>query len=231
MKSNHFFEEKFMRITKYIHSCLLIEKEADKILFDPGKFSFAEGKVKPGQFNDLSAIILTHCHPDHIDDDSLKEIIDNNQAAVVLANTEIAGKLAEKDITVEVFETGTRTVGNFSLEAFDAPHEKLLADEIPQNTAYIVDKIFVHPGDSLSASVLERSGTKILALPIMAPWETELQTFEFAKKMSPKFVVPIHDGYAKDFFLESRYQTFLKFLKRENIEFQWMNNAGDFFEV
>ncbi len=36
-----------MKITKYIHSCLLLEKDTDKILFDPGKFSFAEGKVKP----------------------------------------------------------------------------------------------------------------------------------------------------------------------------------------
>jgi hypothetical protein len=46
-----------------------------------------------------------------------------------------------------------------------------------------------------------------------------------------KYNVPIQDGYAKDFFLESRYQTFQKFFKRENIEFQWMNKAGDFFEI
>jgi len=42
---------------------------------------------------------------------------------------------------------------------------------------------------------------------------------------------PIHDGYAKEFFLESRYQNFQKFLKKENIEFQWMSNAGDYFEI
>ena len=34
-----------MRISKYIHACLLVEKGADKILFDPGKFSFIEGLV------------------------------------------------------------------------------------------------------------------------------------------------------------------------------------------
>ena len=220
-----------MKITKYIHSCLLLEKGGDKILFDPGLFSFAEGKVKPNQFKDLTAIILTHCHPDHIDDASLKQIIENNRNVVVLANSEIQSKLAEKEIEVEKFETGTRKVGSFNLEAFDAPHEKLLADELPQNTAYVVDDIFVHPGDSLAESIFEKKGTKILALPLMAPWETELQTFEFAKKMSPQQVVPIHDGYAKDFFLESRYQTFLKFLKRENIEFLWMNKPGDFVDA
>ncbi len=220
-----------MKITKYIHACLLIEDDADKILFDPGLFTFVEGKVKPSQFKDLSAIILTHCHPDHIDDDSLKEIIENNPGAKILANAEIREKLAVKNIQVEIFESGTQTFGSFKLEAVDAPHEKILADEIPQNTAYIINETIVHPGDSLSENVLKFANTKILALPMMAPWETELQAFDFAKKMSPQFVVPIHDGYVKDFFLESRYLAMQKFLKRENIEFQWMSAAGDVFEI
>lgn len=220
-----------MKITKYIHSCLLLEKDNDKILFDPGLFSFVEGKVKPSQFQDLTAIVITHNHPDHIDNESLRQIIENNPNAVVIANGEIQAKLAEKDIKIEKFEIGTRQIGSFNVEAVDAPHEKLLADEIPQNTAYIVDEVFLHPGDSLSENMYAKKNTRVLALPLMAPWETELQTFEFAKKMSPQQVVPIHDGYAKDFFLESRYQTFLKFLKRENIEFLWMNKAGDFLEI
>ena len=220
-----------MRITKYIHSCLVIEKGSDKILFDPGVFSFVEGKVKPDQFQSIQAIILTHNHPDHIAPDALKEIINNNPQATVLANSEIVGKLAEKDITAEVFETGQRSVAGFMLKAFDAPHEKILADELPQNTAYTIDDNILHPGDSLSKNLYELKGTPILCLPVMAPWETELQTFEFAKKLAPQHVVPIHDGYAKDFFLESRYQTFDKFLTKEGIKFQWMSAAGDYFEA
>lgn len=219
-----------MRITKYIHSCLLIEKDADKILFDPGLFTFVEGIVKPSQFQNLSAIVLTHNHPDHIDADSLKQIVENNANAVVLANSEIIEKLAEKNIEAETFESGTRTIASFVLEAIDAPHEKILADESPQNTAYLIDDIILHPGDSLSVNLYSKKNTPILLLPIMAPWETELQTFEFAREMSPQYAVPIHDGYVKDFFLESRYENFSKFLKRENIEFQWMSKAGDFFE-
>lgn len=220
-----------MKITKHIHACLLIEKGASRILFDPGLFSFVEGKVKPDQFKDLDGIILTHCHPDHIDDDSLKIIIENNPKAVVLANSEIVEKLGEKHIAVEVFEEGARTVGDFSIEAFDAPHEKLLADEIPQNTTYVIDNLLIHPGDSLAERVFQKAGTKVLALPMMAPWGTELQVYDFAVKMRPEFVVPIHDGYVKDFFLKSRYETMQKFLKRESIEFQWMNAPGDYFET
>ena len=220
-----------MRITKYIHSCLEIEKGSDKILFDPGKFSFLDGSVKPDQFQNIRAVIVTHKHPDHIDADALKKILENNENAVVLANSEIVKMLAEKDISAEVFEEGKRSIANFEIEAFDAPHEKLLADEIPQNTAYIVDEKILHPGDSYHKNLYERRNTQILCLPTMAPWATELQTYDFAKEMSPEYIVPIHDGYSKDFFLEMRYENYDKFFKKDNIQFQWMNKAGDYFEL
>ena len=217
-----------MRITKYIHSCLVIEKGADKLLFDPGHFSFVEGQVKPNDFTDIAGILLTHCHPDHIDDDALEEIIDKNPHAVILANSEIVRALAKKEIEAEIFETGKRTINSFVIEAFDAPHEAILADSVPQNTAYLIDETILHPGDSLSKSLYSLKNTKILCLPLMAPWETEMQTFEFAKQLAPESVIPIHDGYVKEFFLQSRYETFKKFLGRENINFQWMNKPGDY---
>ncbi len=219
-----------MKITKYIHSCLLIEHENDKILFDPGHFSFVEGKVKPSQFKDITAILLTHCHPDHIDDDALAEIIENNPGVQLLANSEITGKLEKKDITAEIFEHGKRIVGSFEIEAFDAPHEAILADEIPQNTAYVINGSILHPGDSLSKNLYHLKGMEVVCLPMTAPWETELQTFDFAKQLAPKRIVPIHDGYVKDFFLHSRYLAFQNFLRRENIIFHWMNKEGDYAE-
>ena len=220
-----------MKITKYIHSCLVIEKGSDRILFDPGLFTFAEGLVKPSQFENIQAIIITHKHPDHIDADSLKQILDNNKTAVVLANSDIAKMLSEKGIAAEVFETGERSVAGFTIEALEAPHEAILADELPQNTAYVIEKTILHPGDSYSSALYERKGTPVLCLPTMAPWTTELRTFEFAVEMSPQHVVPIHDGYSKDFFLESRYQNFKKNFDAKNINFQWMSSPGDFFEL
>lgn len=220
-----------MRISKYIHSCLLVEKGADKILFDPGKFSFVEGLVKPDQFEHLSAVILTHQHPDHVDDDALAKILDNNSSAVVLTNTQIQTRLAAKEIAAQVFETGARTVGGFKLEAFDAPHAPILGSEPPQNTAYVVDGQLLHPGDSFADSLLARKETQTLALPIMAPWTTELEVAEFARRMSPRTIIPIHDGYAKDFFLQSRYENFQKHFSQQGVQFQWMNKPGDFVDL
>ena len=220
-----------MKITKYIHSCLQIEKGSDCILFDPGKFTFAEGLVKPAQFQNIQAIIITHKHPDHIDGESLKEIIKNNETADVFGNTNVVKMLKEKNIEAKVFESGEITVSSFVIEALDAKHEPILADELPQNTAYIVDGKILNPGDSYDKRLFERKGISVLCLPTMAPWATEKQTFDFAVNMSPKFIVPIHDGYSKDFFLESRYQNFKKYFDQNNIQFEWMNDVGDYFEA
>ncbi len=220
-----------MRISKYIHSCLLVEKGMDKILFDPGKFSFVEGLVKPEQFENLSAIIFTHQHPDHLDDDALRQIVDNNPSALILTNAEIQARLAQKGIAAEVFESGTRSLGSFALAALDAPHAPILGSATPQNTAYVIDDRLLHPGDSFAASLDARKNTAVLALPLMAPWTTELEVAEFARRIRPQHVIPIHDGYAKDFFLRQRYENFQKHFSQQGVHFQWMNKPGDFFEI
>jgi L-ascorbate metabolism protein UlaG (beta-lactamase superfamily) len=220
-----------VRVSKYIHSCLLVEKGQDKILFDPGKFSFVEGLVKPGQFENLAAVILTHYHPDHIDENALKIILENNPGADLFCNEEIKDKLAEKGIESNVFEKGERAIREFSVEAMDASHAAILGSIPPQNTAYIVDGIFLTPGDSFAPGLEERRGVQILALPVMAPWTTELAVAALAERMSPRLVVPIHDGFVKDFFLKQRYENFEKYFSKQGIEFRPLVGPGDSVEI
>lgn len=78
-----------MRVAKYVHSCVLIEEDGERLLFDPGRFSFVEGRVSPDQFADVSTIVLTHNHPDHIDVAALKRILDLSNAALI-GNSEVA---------------------------------------------------------------------------------------------------------------------------------------------
>jgi L-ascorbate metabolism protein UlaG (beta-lactamase superfamily) len=215
-----------MRIRKYIHSCLLVETKGARILFDPGKFSFLDGAVKAESFRDLSAVVLTHQHPDHMDDQSLKTIVKTNPSAAVLANMQIREQLGKSGIEVEVFESGTRQVGGCTLEAIGAEHAEILNAERPQNVAYVVDGRLLHPGDSFDHSLDGRKGIELLALPLMAPWNTELAVAEFALRLAPKIAFPIHDGYAKDFFLASRYENFSKYFARHGIEFVPLKEPG-----
>jgi L-ascorbate metabolism protein UlaG (beta-lactamase superfamily) len=49
-----------MKISKYIHSCILVESKKERLLIDPGPFTFIEGKVKAGDFKGLTTILFTH---------------------------------------------------------------------------------------------------------------------------------------------------------------------------
>lgn len=223
-------EATILRVSKYIHSCLLVAKGGDRILFDPGKFTFAENQVLADDFTDLSAIIITHGHPDHCDLDALEAIVKGNPSAVVLTNSEVNWQLTKKGIESEVFESGVRTVGGFEVEAFDATHAPLLGAPTPQNTAYRVDRALLNPGDSFDPRLDALRGTPLLALPVMAPWSKELEVADFVRRLSPKRIIPVHDGYAKAFFLEQRYANFRKLFAAQGIEFESMDDIGDLIE-
>jgi len=219
-----------MRIYKYIHSCLLVEEGEDKILFDPGVFSFIEGKVHPEAFKDVTTIIITHQHPDHVDISALKDIVAKSGATVV-TNTEGKKALEKENIATTVFEEGNYQTKNFTIRALAAQHERILSSTLPQNTAYIINDTFLNPGDSFASHLSSLKGIKVLALPVMAPWNTELAVAQFAEMIAPQMVIPVHDGYAKDFFLKQRYENYGKYFSPLGIKFQPMSKPGDVVDI
>ena len=219
-----------MRISKYIHSCLLVEEGDDKILFDPGIYSFVEGKVSPATFKDVSTVVITHSHPDHVDIPSLKKILANSKASVV-TNTEGKTALEKEQIQAIVLEEGDYQTRNFTLHAIAATHEKILAPTLPQNTAYVVNGMLLNPGDSFASHLSTLKGIKALALPVMAPWTTDVEMAQFARTMAPQIVIPVHDGYVKDFFLKLRYDVYESYFSSLNITLQRMYNPGDAVEL
>src|SRR6187431_353515 len=100
-----------MKITKLLHSCLLLEKDDDRILFDAGKFSFLEDGARPADLMNLKAVIITHSHPDHMDDEAIAAIMRNNPDAALMGNAGIASALQPKGLTVQLFEEGSRQIG------------------------------------------------------------------------------------------------------------------------
>ncbi len=221
---------KDMRISKYIHSCLLVEEGGEKILFDPGVFSFIEQKVRPETFKDVSTIILTHQHPDHVDMNALKSILAESGASVI-TNSEGKTALAKENIDVRVVEEGSYATKNFTIRALSAQHEKILSPTLPQNTAYILNDVFLNPGDSFASLLSPLKGIQVLALPVSAPWTTEIAVAEFAQMIAPQMVIPIHDGYLKDFFVKQRYQNYTQNFTPLGIAFQSMGHPGDSVDI
>jgi L-ascorbate metabolism protein UlaG (beta-lactamase superfamily) len=218
-----------MKISKHIHSCLTFEHEGEKLLFDPGLFTFLEGRVRPDQFADVATIVITHEHPDHLNVKALKEILALSQARLI-SNRGVAAVLRPEGIEVELHEEGTLEAGPFTLKALETAHQPILVPG-PPHTSYLVNDRVLNPGDSFDPALLAWKGIETLILPIMAPFLTEVEAVAFARRMEPRQVLPVHDGYAKDFFVKSRQEAYEGALKNFDIRFHKLAEVGGGVEL
>ncbi|MEO8885830.1 MAG: MBL fold metallo-hydrolase [Mucilaginibacter sp.] len=215
-----------MKISKYLHSCLVFKEDGYKLLIDPGKFTFAEGIVKPEHFADVNSIIITHIHPDHLDTENLT-IIAKLSGASILANEQVGEKLTEANIPFELLCNGTQQLGPFKLEAFTVVHELILDNPLPLMTGLLINDKVLHPVDSIEDSLLKYKGVELLLMVTMAPFTTEPRIAAFADKLQPKQILPVHDGYAKEFFIKQRYQAYTKHFDKQGIKFHQIYQPGD----
>jgi len=219
-----------MKISKYLHSCLVFEQDGYKLLFDPGKFSFAEGLVSPEMFADVDGIIITHIHPDHLDVDILEKVITISHAPVY-TNGQVGKVLAKHNIPHTVWIDGVYNLGPFKLQAITVNHELILDNPLPQMTGFIINDRVLHPVDSMEDALLKYKGIELLIMVTMAPFTNELRIADFADKLQPKQILPVHDGYAKDFFIEQRYAAYEKHFEKRGIKFNKVYKVGDSIDL
>lgn len=236
-----------MRIQKYLHSCLLVSEGDEKLLIDPGTFSFVEGKVKPEHIEAVDVLLLTHEHSDHYYPDAVRTIAAKGQPRIVLRRSApssadippfarniiithqpLAELLTKEDMKSEITSAGeTLRHGPFTIQAVRAPHGALPVPK-PENLGYLINKVLFHPGDSLEFSLSE--SPKVLALPVTAPWLTLKQALDTAIRAKPEIVIPIHDAIMKDFMLERIYAMCKKILAEHDIAFHPLK-LGEVFEI
>ncbi len=217
-----------MKIYKYFHSCVLLDDGQTRILFDPGDYCFLNGRAKPEEFVGIDAVVITHPHADHMDLNALRTIIAGNKPKII-SNREAGELLSKEGIGILESENQEWKIGNFTIKAVAAKHEDVLR-AIPENTAYLVNDIFLHPGDSLDERLYSLK-VKVLALPIVAPWGKVTEFAEFAKNIKPEIVVPIHDGIAIDAFLENSYKMWQQYFSGLGIRFVPLKNKQEFLEI
>ena len=203
-----------MIIKKYLHSCLLIEEAGKKLLFDPGTFSFIEKHLKPEDIGPVDVILLTHSHPDHYFPDALKAI----KSPRIIASEEICELLKKEGLPHEPIRAGEeKRAAGFKIRALDAPHGQMPI-AVPHNLAFLINDKLLNPGDSIDVKGIDKC--EILALPVAAPWLTLVNALEFAKRLKPKAVIPIHDMVVASFFIDRMYSIMVQpALQKEGISF------------
>ena len=177
-----------MKIKKYGHSCLLIEEGTLRVLTDPGSWN-----VFPDEEN-IDAILITHEHGDHLDIEQLRTILQKNPEAKVISHTSVGKVLEESNIPYTGISDGESiSIKEVSIESFGTKHACFYED-MPnmQNTGYLIaEKLFI-TGDALHD--IPSRPIEILALPCGGPWMRLSEGIEYAKKLNPKIVFPVHDA-------------------------------------
>ncbi len=178
-----------MRITKFGHSCLLIEEEGAQILIDPGVWS--QGFL---ELENLDAILITHEHPDHCDFESLNKLLARNPRAVIYTNSGVGKKLGDAGVAFTLLEDDQKQeVNGVMIEGFGSDHA-LIHKTIPliRNTGYMIGGRFFYPGDTVTN--IPSKPVEILALPVVAPWMRLAEAIDFAGAVHPRVCFPVHDG-------------------------------------
>lgn len=190
-----------MTITKFLHSCILLEENGFRLLIDPGRYSFIEGVLKPEDIPAPDAILITHEHGDHYDPQAIATLA-KPKGAELIVPTGFSADVPDGLEVTRVDDSEELKRGPFIIKPVDAPHEAL-PQPVPANVAYLINDHFLHPGDSLRVNI-ER--VEILALPVSAPWMRSIDGLEFARRLQPKTAIPIHDASVKAFSLKTLYE-------------------------
>ena len=171
-------------IQRLTDSCLLVTTDQDAVLFDPGFHTYQSGEVELDSIGDVTRVMITHQHGDHVNPEFVAWIVDRGQDVEVHSNQAVAELLAKHDLDVD-----TGVPEGVTIE--DVRHEVVPSGDAPPNRAFTIEGLLTHPGDSHQPN----RSAPVLALPLMAPWGSATAAVEFARRLGPRQVVPIHDFY------------------------------------
>jgi L-ascorbate metabolism protein UlaG (beta-lactamase superfamily) len=208
-----------VKISKHLHSCLLVEERGKTILIDPGNFTYLGKALDINKLQNLDYILITHEHPDHCYLPFIKELVTKFPEVKIVTNPSIVTILKNESI-----EASSKEDAVVKLET--VPHEKLWDKEPPENTLITIYGKLATPGDSHHFT----TNAEVLALPIQAPWGSTIDAVNLALKLKPKVIIPIHDWMWKDDFRKIMYQRLKEFFKEKGIDFK-TPETGDVMEV
>jgi L-ascorbate metabolism protein UlaG (beta-lactamase superfamily) len=176
-----------MRLTKYEHACVLIDDGDARILIDPGVYSSGFDAL-----TELTAILVTHQHADHIDLDRIGGLVSANPQAAVFADDGTATVLRQHGLDVTVATEGDRLDVGTEVTVHGVNHAVIHPDiPVVPNAGYLVSGRLFHPGDAFTVPAVP---VDVLCLPTGAPWLKAAEAVEYLRAVAPRVAVPIHEA-------------------------------------
>jgi L-ascorbate metabolism protein UlaG (beta-lactamase superfamily) len=176
-----------MRLTKFGHSCLLVEEQETRMLFDPGTLSDGFEELQG-----LTAILYTHQHADHLDPERVRALLDRNPGVWVVSDEGSANALRDAGTEVEVVHDGAELdIGGVEVRVYGRDHAVIHPDiPVIPNVGYLVAGRLFHPGDAFT--VPDRQ-VEVLAVPAGAPWLKLSEAIDYLRELRPSVAVPVHE--------------------------------------
>jgi L-ascorbate metabolism protein UlaG (beta-lactamase superfamily) len=176
-----------MRLTKFGHSCLLVEEGGTRLLLDPG--SYSEGFE---ELEGLTAICVTHQHADHLDTGRLRALLDASPGVRVVSDEGSAQALGEAGAEVEVVHDGDElTLGDLEVRVAGRTHAVIHPDvPVVPNVGYLVGGRLFHPGDAFT---VPGAPVELLAVPAGAPWLKLAEAVDYLRRVGPRVAFPVHE--------------------------------------
>jgi len=176
-----------MRLTKYTHACLRIERDGAVLVIDPGAFT------EPEALDGVDAVLITHEHMDHLDAGKLADALSKRPSVTVHTHPDVAAQLTELAGAVTTVESGDSfSAAGFSVRAYGGWHAVIhpFVQRVA-NLGFLVEDSVYHPGDSFD--VPEGAQVDTLFVPISGPWLKLSESVDFVRMVAPRRAYALHD--------------------------------------
>lgn len=189
-----------MKITKYAHSCLLIEAKNKRVLVDPGIYNYDPAWLMK-DWSNVHLILLTHRHQDHCNVSALKYLVE--KGAMIFSSRDVQEAYPELKIHIVKEGDALNIPGGLKVIVTKAVHgyfPGMPATNLKENIGFIIDedgkKAYItsdtisFPNDyKCDAIFLPMNGQGITFGP--------REAVAYAKETGASWVYPIHGDSEK----------------------------------
>jgi L-ascorbate metabolism protein UlaG (beta-lactamase superfamily) len=204
-----------MKITKFEHSCVLVEDGQFSFLIDPGIQAWNFGDIELDSLPNLDAVIVTHKHGDHLAKPFVEALVNKYPDTQWIAASDAHEALRAYGVT----KITNESVDGFRVAEIDHAEVEPFGNNCKNLKVDYLDKLSI-VGDTLDIS----ESKDILLLPVQAPWGTTVMALDKALQLAPKYIIPVHDWMWNKQWKDNVYSRFADSLASKNTKFIEIEN-------